>query len=154
MLKLKVKEQEYRLRFGYKALGKSGILKEVTAIQDAINEKKKDEEDDESSMMDMLGDIFDLNSRLTLAALQKHHKDFEVDYDSNDSLKAGIEKVYDFMDDYMDEEDSMDIMSFFSALMNELFDSGFLSKKSEKLEQAMTELDATAAPTDHKMTES
>lgn len=152
MLTLRVKGQEYKLKFGYKALGKSGILKEVTAMQQAINNRKKesgDEDEQSNAMLDMLGDIFDLNSRLVLAALQKYHQEYIVDYDSQESLKNGIEKVYDFMDDYMDEEDSMDIITLFTELMNDLFNSGFLSKKSEKLEQALIEQDATVAPTDH-----
>lgn len=152
MLTLKVKGQEYRLKFGYKALGKSRILKEVTAMQQDINNRKKesgDEDEQSNVMLDMLGDIFDLNSRLVLAALQKYHEEYRVDYDSQESLKNGVEKVYDFMDDYMDEEDSMDIMTLFAELMNDLFNSGFLSKKSENLEQAMIEQDATVAPTDH-----
>lgn len=151
MLTLRVKGQDYKLKFGYKALGKSGILKEVTAMQKAIKERKDEGEGEENSdaMLDMLGDIFDLNSRLVLAALQKYNQEYRVDYDSQASLKNGIEKVYDFMDDYMDEEDAMDIMTLFTELMNDLFDNGFLSKKSEKLEQAMIEMDATAAPTDH-----
>lgn len=152
MLTLRVKGQDYKLKFGYKALGKSRILKEVTAMQKALNDKKKESEDEDeqsNAMLDMLGDIFDLNSRLVLAALQRYHQEYKVDYDSQESLKNGIEKVYDFMDDYMDEEDAMDIMTLFTELMNDLFDSGFLSRKSEKLEQAMIEMDATAAPTDH-----
>ena len=152
MLTLMVKGQEYKLKFGYRALGKSGILKEVTAMQKSINDRRKENEDEEeqgNAMLDMLGDIFDLNSRLVLAALQKYHQEYMVDYDSPASVKNGVEKVYDFMDDYMDEEDSMDIMTLFTELMNDLFNSGFLSKKSEKLEQAMIEQDATVAPTDH-----
>ena len=153
MLTLRIKEKDYQLKFGYKAIGKSGILKEVVAIRKMLADKKKDipdgTEEDGSEMVDMIGDIFDITSRLVLAALQKYNPDYRVAYDSPVSVNAGIEKVYDFMDDYMDEEDSMDITTLFSELVNELFNNGFLSRKSEKLETALIEQNATVAPTDH-----
>lgn len=149
---IKVKEKEYKLKFGYKALGKSGILKEVTAIQSTIREKGGNGEN-EAGLAEMIGDIFELISRMVLAAMQKFNQDYRVDYDSHESVQNGIDKVYDLLDDYMEEEDALDIMSFFEQLTEELFDNGFLSKKSQALEENMLVQDATITPMDHKKKE-
>lgn len=149
---IKVKEKEYKLKFGYKALGKSGILKEVTAIQSTIREKWGNGEN-EAGLAEMIGDIFELISRMVLAAMQKFNQDYRVDYDSHESVQNGIDKVYDLLDDYMEEEDALDIMSFFEQLTEELFDNGFLSKKSQALEENMLVQDATITPMDHKKKE-
>lgn len=156
MLKLNVKGKEYTLKFGYKTMAKSGLLKEVVDLRKLISDKKQDDKDQDNSeeIAEMLPTILDLNTKLVLAALQRHyHEDFGVDYDNADSVKACIEKVYDFLDDYMDEDDSMGIMDLFQELTGELFENGFLSKKSSKLEQAATEQDATTIPMDHQRTE-
>lgn len=150
MITLKVKGKDYKLKFGYKSFKKSGLLREVVAMQ----KKAKggdNEKDNLDSNLEMLEEVFELNSKLVLAALQKYNEEFRVDYDNPQSIKEAIDRTDDFMDDYIDEEDSMSIMDLFNTLVNELFNGGFLSKKSKALEDALTEQDATVVPTDHKI---
>lgn len=151
MIILKVKDKEYQLKFGYKSFKKSGILREVVSMRKKLY--GSDEEEKETDGIEALEEVLELNSKLVLAALQKFHEEFRVEYGNPDSVQAIIDKVDDLMDDYMDEEDSMSIMDLFTALTEELFSNGFLSKKSEVLEDAMTEQDATIAPKDHKQKE-
>jgi hypothetical protein len=86
---------------------------------------------------------------LMLAGLQKKHPEFKVDYDNAEDVKAKTDLVIDLIDDYADDDDSMDISDLFSALTDELFNNGFLSQKSKKLETAMEQTDSTITPTDH-----
>ena len=150
MIKIKVKEKEYSLKFGYKSFKKSGILHEVVAMQKKMKENGGE---DAEGNIDMLEKVLDLNSKLVAAALQKNHEEFRAEYGDEESEKKVINMVDDLMDDYMDEEDSMSIMDLFEKLMEELFDNGFLSKKSESLEESLETQDATIIPMDHKQKE-
>lgn len=132
MLKIKVLNNEYKLKFGYKSFKKTKILKEVMDIRKKLyTPGENDEEDTEEKGMEYLDEILDLTSKLVLAALQKYHEEFRTDYGDSDSIKKSIEKVDDLIDSYMDEEDSMSIMELFDSLVEQLFSDGFLSKKSE-----------------------
>lgn len=153
MVVLKVKGKDYKLKFGYKSFKKSGLLREVVAMQKKAGSDKENEEDNLDSNLEILEEVFELNSKLVLAALQKCNEEFRVDYDNPESIQTAIDKADDFMDDYIDEEDSMSVMDLFNTLVSELFNGGFLSKKSKALEDALTEQDATVVPTDHKQAE-
>ena len=142
---LKVNGIEYRLKFGYRVLAKTELLKEVAEMQDLFSA-----EDNQTEVMKNLPKLIDLNSRLVLAGLQKYNEDFKVNYDDNNSVNAVLDKVYDFMDDYMDDPESKPVIDLFGDMVGELIDNGFLSKKSLKLEQAATEQDATVIPLDHQ----
>lgn len=174
MFTIKVNEKEYRIKFGYLALSKSGILSEVMKIQNIVSEKeKKDkaieeekknretfpeyydsddaiEENDTEDNIIFLQNIMAVLPKLILAGLQKNHKEFAADYDLEDDVKRKEYEVIELLDDYMDEEDSLDMIDLYSGLVEELFNNGFLARKSQKLEKAMTETDATTTPTDHK----
>lgn len=148
MTTLKVKDKIYKIKFGYRALAKSGVLKEVVKMQSAID--KKDEKD---AVVDLIADVFDILAKLVLAGLQKFNKDFVCDYDDENIVSAKIENVYDLLDEYMDEEESLGVMELFSELTNELLNNGFLSKKSKELEESLEKQDATIVPMDHQKTE-
>lgn len=150
-MKLTVKGTEYNLKFGYKSFKNSGVLKEVVSMQKKIRETKAENEDSDGlENIEALEEIFDVTSKLVLAALQKNHKEFRADYSKPETIQECIDKVDDFLDDYMEEKDAMPITDLFEELVQELFNNGFLSKKSEKLEDSLTEQDATVVPTDHK----
>ena len=155
MLKLKAAGKEYTIKFGYRVLAKTTLVQEVIRVQNMFSEKNnenedKDENEENERIAENLPSLISINSRLVLAGLQKCHKEeFGTDFDDQDSVSAGLEKVYDLMDDYMDEEDSLPIFDLFGTLVSELTDNGFLSKKSPEMEQAATEQDATVIPQDH-----
>ena len=89
--------------------------------------------------------MFNLNSKLVLAALQKYHKEFRADYKNPESVSECEEKVDDLLDEYMDEEGAMDVGTMFAALLQELFSQGFLPKNGENPETKETnETDAAA----------
>lgn len=145
---LKVNGKEYKIKFGYRALAKSKILKQVIEMQKEVQENGNE------SMMDKISDIFDLLSDLVLAGLQKYNPEFKCDYDMPSSVSENMEKVYDLLDDYMDDEEGESILDLFMNLVTELIDNGFLSKKSEAVEAALIQQNATVIPTDHQKKES
>lgn len=148
MTTLKVKDKTYKIKFGYRALAKSGVLKEVVKMQSAIDKK-----DEKGAVVDLIADVFDILAKLVLAGLQKFNETFSCDYDDESSVSAGIERVYDLLDEYMEEEESLSVMDLFTELTNELLNNGFLSKKSKGLEENLEKQDATIVPMDHQKTE-
>ena len=151
MLKLNVKGKEYILRFGYKVLAKTSLLADVVKMQD-IFKVGEDPDNENDSMLENLPKVIEINSNLVLAGMQKYNDEFKVDYDDPASVKEGLEKVYDFMDDYMDEGENT-VIDLFTQMVQELTNSGFLSKKSQAMEQAAEKLDATIIPMDHQKAE-
>lgn len=146
MLVIKVKEKEYKIKYGYRALAKSGILKEVVGIQTRISDNG---EENVTNIMDILPDVFDVLAKAVLAGLQKNNAEYKCDYDLPSDVQTKMEAVYDLLDDYMEEEESLPIMDLFSELVEELLNNGFLSKKTEELEANLTEQNATVVPMDH-----
>lgn len=155
MIALKIKDKTYNLKFGYKSFKKSGILREVVAMQKKIKKPNEITEDNANAEdnIEILEEVLELCSKLVLAALQKNHEEFRADYENPDSVNEIVDRVDSLMDDYMDEEDSMSIMELFNKLVDELFNNGFLSKKSPKLEEAAEKQDATIIPIDHMQKE-
>ena len=141
MLKLNVKGTEYNLKFGYRSFRRAGVLKEAVAMQRRMQEfgkKKKKPEEETAEEMEMLEEMFNLNSKLVLAALQKYHKEFRADYKNPESVSECEEKVDDLLDEYMDEEGAMDVGTMFAALLQELFSQGFLPRNGENPETKET----------------
>lgn len=138
MLKLNVKGTEYKLKFGYRSFRRAGILREAVAMQKKMQDmgkKKKKPEEETLEEIELLEEMFNLNSKLVLAALQKYHKEFRADYKNPESIMECEEKVDDLLDEYMDEEGAMDAGTMFRELLQELFSEGFLPKNGESPEE-------------------
>lgn len=138
---LNVGKKKYTIKYGYKAVAKSGIIKRSLEIEHIADG------DDYAEMIEtMLGIVADM----VLAGLQKTESALSVDYDNKDDVKEKTEKVYDLLDDYLAGDDALSVPELYQVLMTELFDAGFFGKKSEKMEQIAQEVDATIIPMDHK----
>lgn len=138
---LNIGNKKYTLKFGYKAVAKSGIIKEALAIESIANDDNYGE---------MIETMLSVVANMVLAGLQKTENKLSVNYDDKDDVRDKTERVYDILDDYMAQEDSLTVTELFQELMGELFDAGFFGKKSAKMEQMATEQDATIIPMDHK----
>ena len=138
---LNVGKKKYTIKVGYKAVAKSGIIKKALD-----RENIADNEDYGEMIETMLSVVADM----VLAGLQKTESNFSVDYDNMDDVRGKTEKVFDLLDDYIAQDDSLTIPELFQELMSEMFDAGFFGKKSERMEQIAQETDATIIPMDHK----
>jgi hypothetical protein len=138
---LNVGKKKYTIKYGYKAVAKSGIIKKALAIENIADN------DDYGEMIEtMLSVVADM----VLAGLQKTESSYSVDYDNKDDVRGKTEKVFDLLDDYIAQEESLTIPELFQELMSEMFDAGFFGKKSERMEQIAQKTDATIIPMDHK----
>lgn len=138
---LNVGKKKYTIKFGYKAVAKSGIIKKALAIDGIM------ENDDYGEMIETMISVV---ADMVLAGLQKTEKEYSVNYDDKDDVRDKTEKVYDLLDDYMVQEDALSIPELFKELMGEMFEAGFFGNKSEKMEQIAQEVDATIIPMDHR----
>ena len=138
---LNVGKKKYTIKFGYKAVAKSGIIKKALAIENIADN------DDYGEMIEtMLSVVADM----VLAGLQKTESSYSVDYDNKDDVRGKTEKVFDLLDDYIAQEEALTIPELFQELMSEMFDAGFFGKKSERMEQIAQKTDATIIPMDHQ----
>lgn len=140
MLKVKIGEKEYKLRFGYGVLCKTDLLNRVQNISKGT--------DDDNAFQKMVQTI----SELFLVGAQKYQKD-EFYYDTEDEKEKQLEKVYDLLDDYEDSgtaENPQDGFTLFNLMQEELFNNGFLSGVRKVTEEEAKKQDATILPTDRK----
>ena len=138
---LNVGKKKYTIKFGYKAVAKSGIIKKALAIENIADN------DDYGEMIEtMLSVVADM----VLAGLQKTESSYSVDYDNKEDVRSKTEKVFDLLDDYIAQDDALTIPEVFQELMSEMFDAGFFGKKSERMEQIAQKTDATIIPMDHQ----
>ena len=140
-MNLNVGKKKYTIKFGYKAVAKSGIIKKALAIENIADN------DDYGEMIEtMLSVVADM----VLAGLQKTESSYSVEYDNKEDVRSKTEKVFDLLDDYIAQEDALTIPELFQELMSEMFDAGFFGKKSERMEQIAQKTDATIIPMDHQ----
>lgn len=119
MTTLKFGDKELKIKYGYEATIKSGIIREL------MNMDKTTED------MESVEKILLFVPEMLLVGLQKFHKkEFGYDPANKDQKEACLEKVYGLLDDYFDGEDG-DIQTLFMVLQKELFENGFLSKMAK-----------------------
>lgn len=138
---LNVGKKKYTVKFGYKAVAKSGIIKKALAIESIA---------DNDDYAEMIETMLSVVADMVLAGLQKTETNFSVNYDDKDDVRGKTEKVFDLLDDYIAQEDALTIPELFQELMSEMFDAGFFGKKSERMEQIAQETNATIIPMDHQ----
>lgn len=129
MYKLKIKDKEYNIKFGYEAILKSRMISKMVAFENKLKGKEKqDDEDNLTNVEDMLL----LIPEIILVGLQKNHKDeFVYDLETGHGKKESLGKVFEMMDDYFDQ-DNADIMELYQDLQNEMMNEGFLKSVFQK----------------------
>ena len=121
MMKLKVGEKEYQLKFGYKATLKSRILSRMAKI----------EEDGKNEGLESLEDLLVFIPDVLLVALQKFHKDeFGFDVETGEGKEEMLGKVFELVEDYVDQDG--DVSELYNSLTEELKSDSFLSTLFEE----------------------
>lgn len=116
MFSFNVNGKEYKIRFGYSTLCGTDLI-------DRIAKTGKNSEGNANFQ-----ETLKLVAELLLAGLQKKQPDFR--YETEAEKKEALNKVYDLMDDYEDEnteENPKNGYILFDKLQKELFKNGFLS---------------------------
>lgn len=135
-MKIKVKDKEYTIKFGYEPTLKSRLLSRVAKM--TVNMKQDAEEN-----LEQIENMLLFVPEMVLVGLQKFHSDeFGYNLDTNDGYEEAKNKVFSLVGDYVDTGD-VDITDFFTELQEELTDNGFLKKMFEKeVEKAQANSDS------------
>lgn len=123
MTNIKIGNRELSVKYGYKAVATSKIIKKLVALD-------KDFKDNE--VLDQIDVVMGFLPELFLIGLQTYHKDeFGFDYITGKGKEEALDKVYTLLDDYFDSEEA-DFNTFFNMLQNEMLENGFLAKMLKK----------------------
>lgn len=125
MLKIKVNDKEYTIKFGYEPTLKSRLLSRVAKM--TVNMKQDAQEN-----LEQIENMLLFVPEMVLIGLQKFHSDeFGYNLDTNDGYEEAKNKAFSLVGDYVDTGD-VDITDFFTELEEELTSNGFLKKMFEK----------------------
>ena len=125
MLKIKVNDKEYTIKFGYEPTIKGRLLSRVAKM--TVNMKQDAEEN-----LEQIENMLLFVPEMVLIGLQKFHSDeFGYNLDTNDGYEEAKNKAFSLVGDYVDTGD-VDITDFFTELEEELTSNGFLKKMFEK----------------------
>lgn len=138
MYNLKIGEKEFYIKFGYKPTLKSGIITKMIQHEDSEGKKISSAED----LMLFIPEVL-------LVGLQRNHKDeFGYNYDTNERKKESLDKVFDLMDEYFDNEDA-NLTKLYADLQQEMFTESFLKslfQDESPKEEASVEQEEKTAP--------
>lgn len=131
-MKLKIGENEYTIKFGYKPTLKEHIISKFVKL---ANVHDTGGEMDFEKVENLLLFI----PEAVLAGLQVHHKDFRYDYDTKEGKEEQLNKAFDLVEEYMSGEEA-DAIGFFNqlqeALLQDSFLRGLFQKEQKKQEEA------------------
>lgn len=143
-MKIKIGENEYSIKFGYKPTLKERIISKVVKMSNTSGK-------DGGTDMEKIEDLLLFLPELLLVGLQVHHEDFRYDYDNKEDKEEKLDKAFALVEEYMDSEES-DVMAFFNQLQEALLQDSFLrslfQKEQKKQEQTETAANLTVEETE------
>lgn len=131
-MKLKIGENEYSIKFGYKPTLKERIISKVVKMSNIT-------EANEETNIEKIEDLLLFLPELLLVGLQVHHEDFRYNYDTKEGKEEQLNKAFTLVEEYMNDEKA-DIMAFFMQLQEALLKDSFLKGlfQKEQKEQEIT----------------
>lgn len=122
MTTLTINGNEYNIKYGYKTVARCGVIKEITDLEDLMDKGEDMKIEDINAVLAAL-------PKILLAGLQKCHNDeFGYDYDTGDGEQEALDKAFDLVDDYFDENEDKDVIDLFNILTEEMTKNGFLAQ--------------------------
>ena len=141
MMTLKVKENEYKVKFGYNSFCDTDLMDRTSDLL-KIFKKEDVEDDDDAKAVGKVKDLFLCVRDLLFVGFKKFNP------------VETVQDVGDILDDYHDEatvDDSRGILDLFTDLTTELMNEGFLGDMLSKMEEVPEETTkAPKVPQDHK----
>ncbi len=136
MMILKVKDKEYKVKFGYNSFCDTDLMDRTSDLL-KIFQNAEVEDDKDVTGMGKIKELFTCVRDLLYVGFRK-----------NNPVET-VQEVGDILDDYHEEateEDKRGILDLFTKLTEELMSEGFLGD----LMGRMAEAENTAKPQDHK----
>lgn len=135
-MKLKIGENEYSIKFGYKPTLKERIISKVVKMSNTTGV-------DGGTDLEKVEDLLLFLPELLLVGLQVHHEDFRYNYDTKEEKEEKLDKAFELVEQYMDSEDA-DVMAFFDQLQEALLQDSFLRGLFQKEQKKQEEAEARA----------
>ena len=141
MMTLKVKENEYKVKFGYNSFCDTDLMDRTSDLLKIFKEEDV-EDDNDAKAVGKVKDLFLCVRDLLFVGFKKFNP------------VETVQDVGDILDDYHDEateDDSRGILDLFTDLTTELMNEGFLGELLSQMEEVPEETTkAPKVPQDHK----
>lgn len=141
MMTLKVKENEYKVKFGYNSFCDTDLMDRTSDLLKIFKEEDV-EDDNDAKAVGKVKDLFLCVRDLLFVGFKKFNP------------VETVQDVGDILDDYHDEateDDSRGILDLFTDLTTELMNEGFLGDLLSQMEEVTEETKkAPKVPQDHK----
>lgn len=141
MMTLKVKENEYKVKFGYNSFCDTDLMDRTSDLLKIFSEEDV-EDDNDAKEVGKVKDLFICVRDLLFVGFKKFNP------------VETVQDVGDILDDYHDEateDDSRGILDLFTDLTTELMNEGFLGELLSQMEEVTEETTkAPKVPQDHK----
>ena len=141
MMTLKVKENEYKVKFGYNSFCDTDLMDRTSDLLKIFKEEDV-EDDNDAKAVGKVKDLFLCVRDLLFVGFKKFNP------------VETVQDVGDILDDYHDEateDDSRGILDLFTDLTEELMNEGFLGDLLSQMEEVPEETTkAQKVPQDHK----
>lgn len=136
---LKVKEKEYRVKFGYNSFCDTDLMERTSDLLDLFSASKV-ENDKDVTGMGKIKELFSCVRDLLFVGFKKYNP------------VETVQEIGEILDDYNEEateEDKRGIIDLFTKLTEELMNEGFLQDLMEQLTAEPKE-QKKVVPQDHK----
>lgn len=141
MMTLKVKENEYKVKFGYNSFCDTDLMDRTSDLLKIFKEEDV-EDDNDAKAVGKVKDLFLCVRDLLFVGFKKFNP------------VETVQDIGDILDDYHDEateDDSRGILDLFTDLTTELMNEGFLGDLLSQMEEVPEETKkAPKVPQDHK----
>lgn len=141
MMTIKVKDKEYKVKFGYNSFCDTDLMDRTSDLL-RIFQGAEVENDKDVSGMGKIKDLFSCVRDLLYVGFKK-----------NNPVET-VQDVGDILDDYHDEaaeDDKRGILDLFTKLTEELMHEGFLGDLMEQMNKTTEEMEKVVKiPQDHK----
>ena len=122
MTTLVIDGNEYKIKFGYEATARCGVIDNVTELENLMEKGENMQNEDLTTLLSLV-------PKILVAGLQKFHKDeFGYNYETGEGKDAALNKAFELVDDYFDENKDADIIDLFNLLTEEMVQNGFLAQ--------------------------
>lgn len=120
---LKIKDKEYKIKFGYNCFCDTDLMDKVNSLMQLMNSNSAENDADINTMV-KIKDLFCVVRELVYVGFQKHNP------------VNNLQEVGNLLDDYVDDNsEKRSLMSLFAILADELTNEGFLAGMTSEPEE-------------------